>query len=52
MFFYAKEMLVAALLAVYVLWLGFELQVYGVRSGRQLGLFAGAGKRCSQPSVR
>ena len=45
-------MLVAALLAVYVLWLGFELQVYGVRSGRQLGLFAGATKGSEQSFVR
>lgn len=36
-----KEMCVAALLSVYVLWLGFELQVYGARTAVEIGLFPG-----------
>ncbi|CAK8992434.1 unnamed protein product [Durusdinium trenchii] len=36
------EMCVAALLSVYVLWLGFELQVYGARTAVEIGLFPGA----------
>lgn len=35
------EMLVAGLLCVYVLWLGVELQIFGAKSGYELGVLEG-----------
>ena len=44
----------AGLLAVYVLWLGLELQIFGVKTGYQLGVLEGLatkkyGKSILQP---
>ena len=36
-----EEMLVAGLLCVYVLWLGVELQIFGAKSGYELGVLEG-----------
>ena len=35
--------MVAGLLCIYILWLGFELQVFGVKTGFQLGINEGSG---------
>jgi len=35
------EMMVAGLLCIYILWLGFELQVFGVKTGFELGIVEG-----------
>ena len=36
-----EEIMVAGLLCIYILWLGFELQVFGVKTRFELGIVEG-----------
>jgi hypothetical protein len=47
----SEEMLVAGLLCVYVPWLGVELQIFGAKSGYELGVLEGRTRETTTTSI-